>query len=162
MFQFTEPVIKEEVEVPPQSFEEKKPVGEENIEGEEDNGPPVDIPVQVQEIEEKDEAALSFAEEMPAFANGGEAGFQKYLAEHINYPQMEKDQGKEGTVYVYFEVGKDGSIGNVKTVKAVPGAPGFSREAERVIKGMPKWTPGKMNGRDVKVSMTVPVKFVLQ
>jgi protein TonB len=75
---------------------------------------------------------------------------------------MEKEQGKDGTVYIYFEVAKDGTIGNVKTQKGVAGAPGLGKEAERVIRAMPPWTPGKMNGRSVKVGMTVPVRFTLQ
>jgi TonB family protein len=107
------------------------------------------------------EEAITFAEEMPTFA-GGDTAFQAYLSHNIMYPQMEKEMGKTGTVYVYFEVGKDGTISNVQTKKGVTDAPGFSKEAERVIRSMPKWTPGKMDGRYVKVGMTIPVRFELR
>ena len=161
MFQFTEPEIVDEPETPPVSMEEEKKVGAETQEGDDEEAPEVITPTVAEEIEEVEEPVLSFAEEMPVF-KGGEAAFQQYLQNNIRYPQMEKEQGKDGTVYVYFEVGKDGTIGNVMTKKGVAGAPGLQKEAERVIRSMPPWEPGKMNGRNVKVSMTVPVKFVLQ
>ena len=98
---------------------------------------------------------------MPRF-QGGEASFQHYLAWSIRYPKMEKEQGRDGTVYVYFEVEKNGRITNVKSAKGVPGAPGLSQEAIRVITEMPRWIPGYANGKPVKVGMTVPVRFTLQ
>jgi TonB family protein len=98
---------------------------------------------------------------MPRF-QGGESSFQTYLMWTIRYPQLEKEQGKDGTVYIYFEVNKTGSIENVKCQKGVPGAPGLSREAIRVISQMPRWVPGYMKGKPVKVGMTVPVRFQLQ
>ena len=101
---------------------------------------------------------LMFAEEMPSFP-GGEEAFQNYLKYSIVYPTG-ADSLTEGTVYVYFEVAKDGSIGNVKALKSIPGHPAFSDEAIRVIAAMPAWNPGMMNGRAVKVGLTVPVKFV--
>ncbi len=98
--------------------------------------------------------------QLPEFPGGQEA-FHKYLQENIVYPDSAKKYGREGTVYVYFEVGKDGSIGNVKTKKGVPDAPELSIEAERVIRAMPNWTPGISDGETAKVGMTVPIKFVL-
>lgn len=100
-------------------------------------------------------------EVMPRF-QGDESGFQNYLRWTIRYPQLEKDQGKDGTVYIYFEVSQYGGIGNVKCVKGVPGAPGLAKEAIRVVSEMPRWVPGHIDGRPVKVSMTVPVRFTLQ
>jgi len=160
--QFTTPEITEqETEPPSQQKLEEEQVGEKTQDGL-DDVPPDMIPATSQDVEqEKEEEAITFAEEMPTFA-GGDAAFQAYLANNIKYPQMEKEMGKTGTVYIYFEVGKDGAISNVQTKKGVNGAPGFSKEAERVIKSMPKWTPGKMNGRSVKVGMTVPVRFELR
>lgn len=99
-------------------------------------------------------------EEMPQFP-GGETAFFQFLHDSIHYPIIEKEKGLQGTVYVSFVVEKDGSISSIQTVKAVPGAPGLSREAERVIGLMPKWTPGKLNGRIVRVQVTQPIKFVL-
>lgn len=99
-------------------------------------------------------------EVMPVFP-GGELAFQVYLQNSIRYPQAALDAGMDGTVYVYFEVEKDGQIGNARVVKGVPGAPDLDAEALRVISEMPDWTPGTLDGKPVKVSMTVPVKFAL-
>lgn len=108
-----------------------------------------------------DSTLYSFAEEMPVFP-GGQTSFQTYLQWMIRYPQMEKEQGKEGTVYIYFEVTSTGSVERVKCQKGVPGAPGLANEAIRVIKDMPRWAPGRMKGKPVRVGMTMPIKFTLK
>jgi len=92
---------------------------------------------------------------------GGQDSLNSYLRRNIKYPQVEKEEGKQGTVYISFVVRKDGSITDVKVMKEVPGAPGFTKEATRVIKAMPTWKPGKMNGRAVNTQMTIPIRFVL-
>ncbi len=102
-------------------------------------------------------------EVMPEFPNprGVADPINEYLSLNTNYPQFEKEQGKQGTVYVSFIIEKDGSVSNVEVAKGVPGAPGLGREAVRVIKAMPKWTPATRNGKPVRLQMTIPVKFVL-
>jgi TonB family protein len=102
---------------------------------------------------------LTYAELMPMFPGDT---VQAYLAKNIRYPQLEKETGKEGTVYVQFIVEKDGSITHVHTMKGVTGAPAFDKEAERVIRQMPKWHPGIMNGRAARVQIVQPVRFRLQ
>lgn len=104
---------------------------------------------------------VQLAEEMPEFP-GGDGAFNRYLQENIKYPADEKKKKKQGNVYISFVVEKDGSISEVKAVKEVPGAPGLTAEAIRVISQMPKWKPGKSNGRTVKVTITQPVKFILK
>lgn len=111
-------------------------------------------------VAQKEEASAT-AEEMPRFP-GDEAAFQQYLMKNLHYPDSALKYGRQGTAFVYFEVGKDGSIENVYCKKGIPGAPDLDTEAVRVIASMPNWTPGKMNGRPVRVSMVVPVRFVLQ
>lgn len=106
------------------------------------------------------DAVFSYAEIMAEFP-GGQVAFYKYLQESIHYPAEEAKAGKQGTVYVSFVVEKDGSVSNVKILKGVADAPGLSQEAIRVITAMPKWTPGKINGKTVRVSVTQPIKFVL-
>lgn len=106
------------------------------------------------------DACLTFVEVMPSFPGGQEA-FTKYLQENIKYPKEEKRNGKDGTVYVKFIINKDGSVDSVQVIKSVEGAPGLGEEAVRVISAMPNWTPGTMNGRAVRVYMTVPIKFTL-
>jgi TonB family protein len=109
----------------------------------------------------QDTMVYSMTEEMPVF-RGGEGTFQRYLQWTIRYPQMEKEQGKAGTVYIYFEVAPSGKIENVRCMKGVVGAPGLAKEGIRVISTMPRWQPGTMAGKPVRASMTVPIKFVLR
>lgn len=107
-----------------------------------------------------DDDIFMFVEEMPEFP-GGQDSLNSYLRRNIKYPQFEKEQGKQGTVYMSFVVRKDGSITDVKVMKEVPGAPGFTKEAARVINAMPIWKPGKMNGRAVNSQITIPIRFTL-
>ncbi len=100
---------------------------------------------------------LTFAEVMPDFPGG----FNKYLAEHIKYPAVEKAAKKQGTVYISFVIEKDGTVTNVREAKGVEGAPGLTKEAIRVISNMPKWKPGTMNGKPVCIEMKQPIRFVL-
>jgi protein TonB len=106
------------------------------------------------------EEIFTFVEQQPEFP-GGQDSLMSYLRRNIKYPQMEKEQNKQGTVYISFVIHKDGTISNVKALKEVAGAPGLTKEAIRVVNAMPIWTPGKMNGRPVNVQYTIPIRFVL-
>lgn len=103
----------------------------------------------------------AFSEVMPTF-KGGEAAFQKYLADNLVHPSGANDSLVEGIVFIYFEVTRDGQIEKVQPKKGISGHPAFALEAERVLKAMPAWNPGTMNGKPVRVSLTVPVKFVVK
>jgi protein TonB len=105
-----------------------------------------------------DSTEWSFVEEKPVFP-GGEEALHKFISDNIKYPKAEKKKRIEGTVYVRFMVEKDGSITNIHIVKEVQNAPGFSEEVLRVMKLMPAWTPGKLNGRPQRYEITQPVKF---
>lgn len=105
-------------------------------------------------------AVYQIAEVMPVFPGGREA-MTKYLADNIVYPEQEKAEGKAGTVYIRFTVNRDGSVSDVTVVKEARDGAGFNAEAIRVVSNMPNWTPGTMNGKTVRVSMVVPIKFML-
>ena len=98
-------------------------------------------------------------ETMPYFPGGREV-LLKYLAANIKYPASAVKAKKQGRVIVTFIVQKDGSITHAKIAKSID--PELDAEALRVVKGMPKWTPGTQNGKPVNVKYTVPVKFSLQ
>ena len=98
-------------------------------------------------------------EEMPQYP-GGEAAMLEYVAKNVVYPQEARDKEISGRVFVGFIVEKDGSIGEVKLLRGIGG--GCDEEAVRVIKGMPKWKPGKMKGEAVRVSYQMPIFFKLQ
>lgn len=98
-------------------------------------------------------------ETMPQFP-GGRGVLMKYLAANIKYPASAVKGKKEGRVIVTFIVQKDGSITHAKIVRSID--PELDAEALRVVKGMPKWTPGTQLGKPVSVKYTLPVKFSLQ
>ena len=98
-------------------------------------------------------------ETMPYFP-GGNVLMLKYLADNIKYPASAIKAKKQGRVIVGFIVQKDGSITHAKIVRSID--PELDAEALRVVKGMPKWTPGTQLGKPVSVKYTLPVKFSLQ
>ncbi|MBD5366307.1 MAG: energy transducer TonB [Bacteroides sp.] len=98
-------------------------------------------------------------EQMPTFP-GGDAELMKYLQKNLTYPTLAAENGIQGTVLLQFVVQKDGSIGEVKVVRSKD--PDLDKEAVRVVKGMPKFIPGRMNGQAVNVWFTLPVRFKLQ
>ena len=97
-------------------------------------------------------------ETMPYFP-GGQVLMLKYLADNIKYPASAVKAKKQGRVIVTFIVQKDGSVTHAKIAKSID--PELDAEALRVVKGMPKWTPGTQNGKPVSVRYSVPVKFSL-
>ncbi len=103
---------------------------------------------------------FQFVEQMPQFP-GGESALMKYLSKHINYPSRARENNIQGVVVVQFVVNTDGTIVDVKPVGKKKGG-GLEEEAVRVVKGMPNWTPGKQNGRAVRVQYSLPIRFTLQ
>ena len=108
---------------------------------------------------EKKEEIFKSVEQMPQFP-GGEAALMKYLSSHINYPPMAAENNIQGRVVVQFVVDKTGKVGEVKVVRSVD--KDLDKEAVRVCKSLPKFTPGRQNGQAVSVWYTLPVTFKLQ
>ena len=108
---------------------------------------------------EEETKVFDIVEQMPQFP-GGNAALFEYLSKHIKYPVIAEENGIQGRVIVTFVVERDGSITDVKVVKSVD--PSLDKEAQRVVKSMPRWIPGKQNGSAVRVKYTVPVTFRLQ
>jgi len=96
-------------------------------------------------------------ESMPEFPGGSEKMLE-YLKENTHYPD-EPELYAKGRVVVSFIVEKDGSVSDVKTVKSIH--PSLDEEAVRVVKSMPKWKPGNLNGVPTRVKYTVPITFQL-
>ena len=105
------------------------------------------------------EEVFTAVEQMPQFP-GGESELLKYLGSHINYPPMAAENNIQGRVVVKFVVKKDGNVGEVIVLRGKD--PDLDKEAVRVVKSLPKFIPGKMNGQPVAVWYTVPVNFKLQ
>ena len=84
----------------------------------------------------------------------------EFMQRTQKYPDMEYEAGIQGKVFVQFVVDKDGSIEEVKVLRAV--SDGLDKEALRLVKSMPKWSPGKMGGKPVKCRFNLPVVFKLK
>ena len=114
---------------------------------------PVEKPV------EKTEEVFQSVEQMPQFP-GGEVALMKFLQSHINYPPMAAENNVQGRVVVQFVVDKTGRVGEVIIARSVD--KDLDKEAVRVCKSLPKFTPGRQNGQPVSVWYTLPVTFKLQ
>ena len=114
---------------------------------------------EVEEEEVVEAEIFTIVEEMPDFP-GGVAKLQEYLIKNIKYPQMARESGIQGRVFVNFVVEPDGHVSNVNVMRSLGG--GCDEEAIRVVKAMPKWKPGKQRGKPVRVSYILPVNFKLQ
>ena len=118
--------------------------------------PPVEAPV----VEEVEEEIFVVVESMPEFP-GGQQEMMKYIAENIKYPVIAQENGIQGRVICQFVIEKNGSVTDIQVVRS-SGDASLDKEAERVIKTMPKWKPGKQRGKPVRVKYTIPVSFRLQ
>lgn len=116
--------------------------------------PPVFEEEQVQEQE-----IFIVVEDPPSFPGGDEARI-RFLSENIRYPQMARESGIQGTVFVTFVVERDGSVTDVRVLRGIGG--GCDEEAIRVIQAMPRWNAGKQRGRPVRVQFNMPIRFTLQ
>lgn len=98
--------------------------------------------------------------EIPPSFPGGQAALLAWIASHVNYPQKAMESRIEGRIIVGFVIECDGSVSQAKILHGVD--PLLDDEAIRVVMGMPKWTPGRQNGKNVRVKYNVPVNFRLQ
>lgn len=98
-------------------------------------------------------------DEKPSFP-GGESAMKSYLNSNVKYPDVAQENGVQGRVIVESIIEKDGSMSDVKVIRSVD--PSLDREALRVVKVMPKWTPAKLKGIPVRTKCTTPVVFRLQ
>lgn len=103
-----------------------------------------------------DSTVLRTVEQLPEFP-GGIVQFMKWLKRNLNYPNLALSQKIQGKVVVSFIVNKDGSISSPKVEKSAH--PLLDSEALRVVKMMPKWTPGMMDGKPCRTMFAIPVNF---
>lgn len=106
-----------------------------------------------------DNQVFTVVEQKPQFP-GGDAALLKWVSDHIRYPAMAQENNIQGRVVVQFVVTKTGKVGEVKVLRSKD--PDLDKEAVRVVKSLPAFVPGKMNGHAVNVWYTLPVTFKLQ
>ena len=105
-----------------------------------------------------DDKVYEMCEQMPTY-KGGEEAMMRFLSQVTRYPQRAQEFGIQGCVVVGFIVEKDGSLSDFKFIQRVD--PELDDEALKTVKAMPKWNPGKHNGKNVRVRHSVPVGFKL-
>jgi protein TonB len=116
-------------------------------------------------VEEEEDIDVNFVysmaglEKMPEFP-GGDAALLKWINENMKYPTIAQEQGIFGTVYCQFVVEPDGSVTNVEVTRGQDIS--LDRESVRVLRMLPKFTPGEQRGRPVRVRYSVPIRFRLQ
>jgi protein TonB len=92
---------------------------------------------------------------------GGMAALKKYLAENLVYPETAKEQDIQGRCYLRFIVTAEGKITQISIARKMTDCPECDQEAIRLVKGMPDWIPGKMNGKPVDSVFNLPITFKL-
>ena len=98
---------------------------------------------------------------LPTF-QGGDKKLLEFVSTNIIYPEKAKKKGLVGTSYITFLVKKNGEVANASIDKGIPDCAACDEEALRVVKLMPKWIPGKIDGRDRDVQYILPIKFSLK
>lgn len=171
---FTAPVIKKDADVKPeeemktqdQIMQTNTAIGALDVKGNSDQGEILKVtqrvetePVKAEPKPEVENKVFDVVEQMPSFP-GGQSALMQYLSSNIKYPVVAQENGVQGRVVVSFVVERDGSITDVQVARSVD--PSLDREAQRVVRNMPRWIPGKQNGQAVRVKYNVPVAFRLQ
>ena len=110
-------------------------------------------------VEEEKEETLTVVDVMPQYP-GGDRELLKFIAQSIKYPTDAQEAGVQGRVICSFVVDKKGNIVEPKIIRGID--PSLDAEALRVIGMMPRWTPGRQDGKAVRVLYTVPITFRLQ
>jgi len=131
-----------------------------NVKGDDINGVDLaDLPQIIVPIDPpKDEDPVDFVEQMPQFP-GGERELNTHISKNLKYPIPAQENGIQGRVIIRFVVTASGEISDVKVMRGIDSA--CDKEAVRVVKSMPRWIPGKQNGRNVAVYFTLPIIFKL-
>jgi|TARA_R110000737_G_scaffold53512_1_gene75135 protein TonB len=120
--------------------------------------PPPPVPKGPETKVEVKEEIIEFPDVEAQFP-GGMAELQKYIASNINYPQTSIEMNEQGKVYLSFVVEPDGTISNIVVERGV--SSDLDREAKRVVRGMPKWTPGEAGGKKARTRCRLPINFTL-
>ena len=150
------PVETPQVDVPP-------PVTENIVEEENAEEEPITV-VHVRPLEIAEEAVL-VEEEIIEFPDveaefvGGAQAMMKYIQQNIQYPATSIEMNEQGKVYLSFVVEADGSISNVSIERGV--SIDIDKEAKRIVRSMPKWTPGEAKGKKSRTRCRLPINFQL-
>ena len=166
---FTAPVIKKDEEVSDEEelksqdelTESKVNISIADVKGNDElNGKDIaELKEVITKAPEAEEKPYTMVEQMPQFP-GGDRELLSFIAKNLHYPTIAQENGIQGKVFVRFVVSATGDVKDVKVMRSLD--PYCDKEAIRVIQSLPKWIPGRQNGRNVPVYYTVPITFKLQ
>jgi len=122
---------------------------------------PTEMPADAARAELRPKEWVPWAQVMPEFP-GGVTALYEFLSGHIEYPELYRNRGVQGTVWITFVVALTGEVTQVEVERGIPGAPGLDKIALEAVKQMPRWIPGRNGENSVAVRQRIPVKFVLQ
>ena len=105
-----------------------------------------------------DNRVFNVVEKQASFPGGNEACYA-WLAKQIRYPAIAQEQGIQGRVFVQFVVNTDGTLDDVVVLRSPD--PSLAKEAERVVKSMPRWNPATQNNKPVRSRLNLPIMFRL-
>ena len=121
--------------------------------------PPVPQSTDKKAVSVMTDGAYRVVDVMPEFP-GGDTALLKYIADSTHYPKDAKTQAIQGKVIVRFMIKANGSVSEVSVLKGV--SPSLDEESIRVVKTLPKFNPGKLNGKTVPVWYMIPISFTLK
>lgn len=159
---FTPPVVKDDDQVneneKPEMPTKDEVAGLEKTPGDPNGVEPPSNPPKVTAMVDTKVSTEPFTtvEQMPTF----KGDLNEYLSAQLNYPDEARENGTEGRSFIQFIVNEDGSISGVEVLRSA-GSSSLDAEAKRVVAGMPKWNPGKQQGKPVKVYFRLPITFRL-
>lgn len=107
-----------------------------------------------------DDKEIYMSVEQSAEFPGGQGALMQYLTQNMRYPEEAYKANEQGRVIVKFVIGADGTVSDAQIIKGV--SPSIDKEALRIVSGMPKWIPGKVNGKAVASWFNLPLSFKLQ
>jgi protein TonB len=157
----------DETPPPPPSIDVPPPPSEETVTKENTNDTVVKTVVAIQTDikigaivpEVKIEAEVIEFPDVEATFPGGPAAMQQWIAKNVKYPQTSIELGEQGKVYVSFVVEPDGSISGIQVERGV--SDDLDREAKRLVRSMPNWTPGEAGGKKARTRCRLPINFTL-
>jgi len=126
---------------------------------ESDESTQIDIQELPEDNTDKAEEVFFVVEDMPKFP-GGDLALKRWIANHVKYPAVARENDIQGKVFVRFVVTSSGKVDKVQIVRGVD--PLLDAESIRVVKALPRWKPGYQRNKPVSVWYTVPINFKLQ
>ncbi len=114
--------------------------------------------IELKQEEDPEVPTVWIAPTMPEFP-GGKTGLQKYISEHLKYPEKAVEQDIQGKVFVKFMINNKGKVQKAVLINSIH--PLIDNEALRIIRNLPTWQAGTQNGQAVNVWMTIPIVFQL-